>query len=184
MKTYKAIHLLKDFSEFELNEFSSLFSKENSAISNGKNPYIGVLFNPDVYLMNKEITNEYFRKNCYSPLIMTNYKFLSVLLLISKIQDYTFKDFSFKEEGEEGEIEKTVLEDMILENKNVRDTFNFLESKDQTIKFIELEVFSPRNRLKIYSSGNVSISNSFSKENFPHVVHLIEYLFTGEFTTL
>lgn len=179
MKTYKAIHTLKDFSEYELNDFSSLFSGRNSYISNGEKPYVCIPFSPDVYLNNKQVISEYFKKNYYSPLIMTNYKFLSLLLLIVGNSNYTFKDFSFKEEGEEGEHEKSVIEEMIFENKNVHDTFNFLESKDQTIKSIELEVFSPMNSLRIYSSGSISISNSFSEQYFPHVLHLIDYLFTG-----
>lgn len=179
MKTYKVIHMLKDFSESELNNFSSLFSEKKFYISNKEDPYVCVSFNPDVYLSNKQAISEYFKKNYYSPLIMTNYKFLSVLLLISGNTNYKFKDFSFKEEGEEGEHEKSVIEEMIFENKNVHDTFSFLESKDQTIKSIELELFSPVNRLKLYSSGNISISNSFSEEYFPHIINLIDYLFTG-----
>lgn len=181
MKTYKVIHMLKEISEGELKHFSSLFSRKSTNTLNGSDfSYICVPFDPDTYLINDEEIKTYFQNGYYSPLIMTNYKFLSLLLLISNNEKYRFRDFSFREAGEEGDHEKSIIEDMISENRNMKDTFDFLESKHQTIKSIELEFSHPSNLLKIYSSGNISFSNSFSRDYIPDVFNLLKYLFTGK----
>lgn len=185
MKTYKAIHLLNENAKNELNSISSLFSEKESLISYTKeSEYACVAFTPDVYLKNKVIINNYFSKNYFAPLVMTNYKFLSLLLMIAENPDYTFKDFSFREDGYEGDHEKEFVEELILGEKNLQKSFNFLESKDQNIKFIELEVCNSNNRLRIYSSGNIAVSRSFDEQDFPYIINLVKYLFIGRIDKL
>lgn len=183
MKTYKAIHLLNEQATHELKNISSLFSEKQTFISVEDNPYVCVAFTPDVYLKNIHATNKYFNHNYYVPLIMTNYKFLSLLLKISENPNYKFVDFSFKQDGDEGDQEKEFVEETILKEKNLQESFKFLESKDQTIKYIELKICNS-NLIRIDSSGNIAVPNNFSEKYYPYVINLVKYLFTGHIDNL
>ncbi|WP_426272581.1 hypothetical protein [Exiguobacterium sp. R-17] len=184
MKTYKAIHLLNEKAVNELKNISSLFSEKERLIFVESKPYVCVSFTPDVYFKNIHENNSYFISNYFKPLIMTNYKFLSLLLEISEDPNYKFIDFSFKQDGDEGDQEKEFVEEIISRERNVQASFDFLESKDQTIKYIDLIVCDSKHPIRIDSSGNISVPNNFSEKYSPYIINLIEYLFTGHINKL
>lgn len=181
MKTYKAVQVLNVFSPSELEVFASLFSSKQSVISNDKSQFICIEINPDHYLLNKDEISELFKNNYFKPLVVTNYKLLSLLLVVAKRKEFQFTDFSFKESGEEAETEKIIVKDMLSESSDVLDISSFLKENSQKIHYLELEISNSKNRMRIYSNGNISLTNSFDKNLYPLITNVIQFLFTGSF---
>lgn len=182
MRIFKAIQILKDFKPNELDKFSSLFSSKQSIIADESNTFVCLSFNPDQYLRNEKTISEYFVKDYFRPLIITNYKLVALLLVTSKMEGYIFSDFSFKEDGEEAESEKEVVQEMLINNKDVSLISNFLKENSQKIQYIELELFKTKNRVRVFSNGNISLSNAFEKEYYSSVLKIVKFLFTGSIT--
>ena len=98
------------------------------------------------------------------------------------MEGYIFSDFSFKEDGEEAESEKEVVQEMLINNKDVSLISNFLKENSQKIQYIELELFKTKNRVRVFSNGNISLSNAFEKEYYSSVLKIVKFLFTGSIT--
>ncbi|NCB65240.1 MAG: hypothetical protein EOM48_03600 [Bacilli bacterium] len=184
MKNYKAIRRLKDFSSNELNSFASLFSSKQSLINNDQTAFMCAAFNPDHYLQNEDKISEFFANGYFQPLIVTNYKLLALLLVVSKKTEYSFTDFSFKEDGEDAELEKEAVEEMLTRSEDVVNISNFLKINSQKIQYIELQLHSHQNRIRVYSSGTISLTNSFDKKLYPYILSIVQFLFTGSMTEL
>lgn len=178
MRVYKPIKISEGFDLQNIDCFTSLFSNENDTINTESTKYICVRYNPDVYNVNQVKVADYFSNNLFKPLTMTNYKFLFLLLEISSNKIFKFVNFEFKTDGEEAEREKTQVREMIEEG--VKSTFEFLNEKGQKISYIDINVFDRINTVRIYSSGNIAISNRFKEENYFILLNLIEFLFTGK----
>ncbi|GEK89987.1 hypothetical protein SAMN04488100_13130 [Alkalibacterium putridalgicola] len=179
MRTYRAIQLLNDLSESELDNLASFFSNKETVIRENKNPFVCVAFNPDQYFQNETKISQAFSNNKFLPLVVSNYKFLALLLAISSQQEYSFTDFSFKENEEESYFEKDKVKDMLDDYEDVKNISNFLKESSQKIQYIELVISHPKNRIRVHSSGSISLTNSFDKNLYPDVIKLVQFLFTG-----
>ncbi|MCH7321803.1 hypothetical protein LZ480_07835 [Solibacillus sp. MA9] len=177
MRVYKPIKVSEAFDIKNIDYFTSLFSDECYAIKNA-NKYICVRYNPDIYNINQEKIAEFFSKDLYKPLTMTNYKFLYLLLEISKSEVFKFVNFEFKFDGEEAEIEKMQVKEMIEDD--VKSSFEFLNETGQKISYIDFDIFDKYNSIRIFSSGNIGVSNRFNEEYNNILLNLIEFLFTGK----
>lgn len=180
LKTFKAMQLTSDFDEYELEKFIRYFSNKHEAIVETGNRYVCIPFNPDIYILNQENIFKYFVQNKFVPLVLSNFKFLSLLLEIDENKKIIFKDFSFKMSDEEAYIEKNEVEDLLLKNHNLKSANLYLKESNHTIKNIELQVANSNNRLIIHSSGNISISNRFEEIYYCEILKIIQFLFTSE----
>lgn len=178
MRTYKAIQILRDLSPSELDDFASLFSNKQSIISD-KNQFICVALNPDCYLLNEAKIGQLFSEDYFRPLIITNYKLLSLLLITARKEEFLFTDFSFKEDGDEHENDKRIVKEMLSESNDVLDISSFLKENSQKIRYIELSIENRKNRMRIYSNGNISLTNSFDERLNKLVLSVVQFLFTG-----
>lgn len=179
MATYKAIQILKDFSLSELEDLAALFSSKQSIIGKEDTPFKCIAYDPDCYLQNVDKISRQFENGNFRPVIITNYKFLALLLWVSKLEEFVFTDFSFKEDGEEAELEKTTVKDMLSDSDEVGNISNFLKENSQKIQYIELYLKSPKNRVRIHSNGNISLSNTFDKSLYSLIIKIVQFLFTG-----
>ena len=179
MATYKAIHILKDFSLSELEGLASLFSSEKSIIGKEDNPFKCIAYNPDCYLKNMDKISRQFENGNFRPVIITNYKFLALLLWGYKLEEFIFTDFSFKEDGEEAELEKEIVKGMLSDSDEVLNISNFLEENSQKIQYVELYLKSFQNRVCIHSNGNISLSNTFDKGLYSFIIKIVQFLFIG-----
>lgn len=184
MKVYKPLKLSDEFDMGKLERFASFFSKDKNILFKSDKKYVCVNYNPDVYFENQNLINDYFSENLFTPLIMTNYKFVFLLLMISNNKNWTFTDFSFKNEGEEGESDKEIVHDLIESDddskKIASDTNVFLKESGQKIASIELRLLN-RYKIKIFTNGTLAISdNLLMEKNMNLLLGLVEFLFTGE----
>lgn len=177
MRVYKPIKISEAFELNNIDYFTSLFSNEPCALKNDSK-YICVKYNPDVYNINQEKIAKYFSEDLYKPLTMTNYKFLYLLLEISKSDVFNFVNFEFKYEGEEAEMEKMQVKEMVEDD--VKSTFEFLNETGQKISYIDFNIFNKFNTIRIFSSGNIGISNRFNEDYYDTLLNLSEFLFTGK----
>lgn len=111
---------------------------------------------------------------------MNNYRFLALLLKISREELVTFKNFSFyHDDSEEADIDKEEIESQINQGSDLNFTFDVLEDKNQKIKYVELHLNNPKNMIRVYASGNIGLSNSFEPIYNEYILKLVEFLFTG-----
>lgn len=179
MKIYKPIKFNKRLSAIERDEFALLFSNKSEIVGNENESFFFVRYIPDTYILNKEKIKNFYERNIFVPLVMTNYKFLYLLLRINQEKKYTFTNFELKYEGNEYELEKNTIEEMINDTKPIEPTFEMLQEKGQKIRFIDLELMNSKNRVRIYSNGNIGLSNGFEVENYKEISSIIKLLFTG-----
>ncbi len=179
MIVYKSIEMLENLSENDLKHFASLFSNKQSFIEKNGKPFLCIPYNPDTYYLNQKEISIAFEEGKFQPLVVTNYKFLALLLWTSKKSEFVFTDFSFKEDGEEAESEKTTVQDMISEGDDVKTVSDFLKDNSQKIQYIELCMVNQKNKIRIFSNGNIALSNSFDKAMYSLVTDIVEFLFTG-----
>ena len=127
---------------------------------------------------------KYFQDGIFSPLVMTNYKFLSVLLYSSHKKEITFSDFSFKydEESNEAEVDKDKVKSLLNESDSTDNSLNYIEEAGQKIIKIELTIGDFNDKVMIYSSGNLGFSNNFSDAHMELILELVTFLFTGKIT--
>lgn len=178
MRVFKPMKISEAFDLKDIDSFTSLFSNDHFTIKSKSNKYICVRYSPDIYNINQERVANYFSENLYKPLTMTNYKFLYLLLEVSKSKVLKFIDFEFKFDGEETEREKAQVKEMIEEG--VKSTFEFLNEMGQKISYIDLNVINHFNKIRIFSNGNIAITNKFNEEYYDILLNLIEFLFTGK----
>ena len=183
MKIYKPIHLMKVVSPEKVNKISKLFSNhEDAPIRNGgKFDLTFVRYSPDTYFSNGDQIGELYQNGIFDPLVMTNYKFLALLLVCSSNPLVLFSDFSFKnaDESDEAVESRGQIKELIESEKEVTRSFEFLKETGQRISRIELGIESARNKVVIYSNGNIGLSNNFPEALYEEVFSLIEFLFTG-----
>ncbi|MFK4912061.1 MULTISPECIES: hypothetical protein [Lactococcus] len=183
MKIYKPIHLLYDIAPQKVLVINKLFSEHEGIPlqSDGDFKIALVRYSPDIYFNNGVEIGKLFQDEVFEPLVMTNYKFLALLLICSTNPLILFSDFSFKNDDdiEESEENRTYIKDLIDSDQKIDRSFEFLKDIEQRISRIELTIESPKNRVVFYSNGNVGLSDSFAKTYFNVVFQLVEFLFTG-----
>lgn len=180
MKIYRAIKFNKETPNDKVYEFAALFSERTQIISKKKKTFVCIRYNPDTYLKNQEQIGIFYNANFFKPLVMTNYKFLALLLKISNEDIVSFKNFSFYNgDSEEGEIDKEEIESQINQGRDIDFTFDFLEEADQRIKYVELHLGSSKNKVRIYASGNIGLSENFDPEYNNYILDMVEFLFIG-----
>jgi hypothetical protein len=179
MKVYKPIQMIKELSSEEMDNLSKLFSKENQIIYCSNN-FALVRYSPDVYFKNGKAIGQLFESRTFVPLIMTNYKFLALLLICSSNPQFVFSDFSFKKEddSEEADESKSYVRDLLKKEREVSSSFEFLKESGQKISSIELKQADSSEFMIINSSGNIAFSNNFDV-NQDHVLDIVQFLFTG-----
>lgn len=183
MKIYKPIHLIQSVSLGKVNEISKLFSDyEDTPIQNdSKFDLAFIRYSPDTYFSNGKQIGELFQSGIFDPLVMTNYKFLALLLVCSSNPLVIFSDFSFKNDDEnvESEENRTLIKDLIDNDKKIDRSFEFLKDIDQRISRIEFTMDNFKNKVVFYSNGNIGLSDNFSQIYYKEVLNLVEFLFTG-----
>ncbi|MCT0506805.1 hypothetical protein [Lactococcus cremoris] len=184
MKIYKPIHLIQATPTKEVKKISKLFSNyEDDPIRNNSNfDLVFVRYSPDVYFSHGEEIGKLFESDTFDPLVMTNYKFLALLLVCSSNPMIVFSDFSFKnsDESDRSEENREHIKEMIESEDKVTRSFKFLKNIGQRISRIELSIESTRNKVVVYSNGNIGLSNNFPSKYYKEVFPLVELLFTGE----
>lgn len=178
MKVYKPIRLIKDLSYDEITALSKLFSDDNDIIRH--NEFTLLKYSPDTYFKNGRAIGDLFQSDIFEPLIMTNYKFLALLLVCSSHSQLIFSDFSFKkyDDGQEVEDEKYHVRSLLDEQGNVSGSFEFLKDVGQKIASVELKVGNSSDIVIVYSSGNIAFSDSIS-DNKKCILDIVQFLFTG-----
>ncbi|PAK66215.1 hypothetical protein [Lactococcus lactis] len=180
MKIYKAVKFNKKLPYDKIDNFLALFSEKPQIISSENTLYACVRYNPDTYLKNEQDIGKLYESETISSLIMNNYRFLALLLKISREELVTFKNFSFyHDDSEEADIDKEEIESQINQGSDLNFTFDVLEDKNQKIKYVELHLNNPKNMIRVYASGNIGLSNSFEPIYNEYILKLVEFLFTG-----
>lgn len=183
MKIYKPIHLLHNTTSKEVVKISRLFSEHtnNLMIDNNDFRLALIRYSPDIYFDNGYDVGKLFQDGVFEPLVMTNYKFLALLLVCSTNSSILFSDFSFRndDENDESEENRTHIKDLIDSDKKIDRSFEFLKDLDQRISRIEFLIDNHKNRVVFYSNGNIGLSDSFSQTYYREVFRLTEFLFTG-----
>lgn len=180
MKSYKPIHLKRDLGSVD--KISSLFSnadeKPIKSDSNNFNLFL-VPYSPDVYFDNDKEIGKLFEYGVFEPLVMTNYKFLSLLLVSYNNDLIEFCDFSLKNDNEYPEDTIEFIKDSVKDQRQVKPSFEFLQNQNQKISTLVF-IFNENNKIYVYSTGKIGLSENFPQKYYNEVFKLVEFLFTGE----
>ncbi|MDG4957320.1 hypothetical protein [Lactococcus lactis] len=185
MEIYKALQVKNDTSRETVNTLVSLFSDTPSFLTKNEK-FVCVKYNPDTYLSNEKKISNLYKQKVFKPLIITNYKFLALLLQLNKSNkiDAEYTDFYFSNTEYDETDDQYILKEEIKEYIK-KDTLDFeellsiLSDSDYNIKFVEFKVKKSTDYVTIYTSGNIKYEKSIENVSFETVLDIIEFLFTG-----
>lgn len=178
VKTYKAYQILNKAFYSDEKSFASLHSNKSNFMTDDSGQFMCVRVTPDTYLLNEDKINNYFSKGFVSPLVVTNYKMLALILVVSQMDGVDFIDFSFKENSEESVGEKDYVQSMLTEKDPIIDISNFLKENSQKIQYIDLK--ESNNKIRISSTGAIYVSPSLDINKNLVFMKIVIFLFTGE----
>lgn len=181
MATYRAIQMIKTMSKKEFLRFASMFSTQQEFLNRGGS-FFCLKYNPDVYQMNQDKISEAFSSRIFKPLVITNYKFLSLLLTLYRDHRVYSTDFSFtyNQFEEDGYVEeKDNLREYIAEQWIIDEIYESLDSTNSKIKYVDIKINSYQEPVRFYASGNIMIPDCLSLEDKNFIMEIVEFLFMG-----